>query len=362
MRVLHLLAAGGIGGIETLIRNYAEYSKNENVYLFAYGGGVIADELRAMKEEVLYAPPGVSGNYEKLKWILKSCKELQVDIVVSHHSSPIFKVALMCIKLCMPHIKVFAYAHANALVICGSKSKGYGIYKIIHRFGFGIADGVVAISNAVKESLVRELRVKRDKIYVLPNAIKLPQTIPDIHIFHDKVELIYVGRLVQEKGVQNIINAISFGDLKSKVYLTIVGDGEYRKDLERLACDLGVDKCVQFVGVQRNIQPYLLNADIFIHFPECEEGFGLTVIEAMAHGLLCICSNNGALPELIMDGKNGYLVQAHSSKALYEKIEWILYNKDKCGSYITIRKNAQDDAQKYNFESYTKNLERLLMK
>ena len=362
MRVLHLLASGGIGGIETLIRNYAGYSQNENYFLFAYEGGIIADELAAMNKNVLHAPDGARGSIKILKWILSMCKELKADTIISHHSSPVFKVVLMCVKIMMPHIRVFAYAHANALFICGSEYKGYKIRKAVNRAGFAVADGVIAISNAVKDSLVKALRVKSDKIFVLYNAIELPQVIHPIEAFHEKVKLIYVGRLVREKGVQTLISAISYGDLKNKIHLTIVGDGDYREYLEQLACELQVEQMVDFVGNQRNIHPYLQKADVFIHCPECEEGFGVTVIEAMAHGLLCICSDNGALPELIKDGENGCLVAAHSPQALFDKIKWVINNKDQKRSFAEIRKAAQEYAQKFNFETYTHNLEEYLLK
>lgn len=362
MRVLHLLASGGIGGIETLIRNYAEYSQNENVFLFVYDGGIIADELEAMNQKVVHTPAELNGNIAKLKWILKCCKDFQPQAIITHHSSPIFKVALACVKMRMPQIRRFAYAHANAVDICGVGYKGYEIRRLVHRIGFGAAQGVVAISHAVKDSLITILKVKKEKILVLHNAVALPGEPCLIEAFHEKIRLIYVGRLIPEKGVQTIINALSYGDLKEKVHLTIVGDGGYRSELERLACELHLEKTVDFVGTQRNVHPYLDNADIFVHCPEWEEGFGLTVIEAMGHGLLCVCSDNGALSELIADGENGFHVTAHSPKALSEKIEWILKHNTDTGSFAEIRNNAHRYAQGFNVEMYTQKLEEYLRK
>ena len=65
------------------------------------------------------------------------------------------------------------------------------------------------------------------------------------------------------------------------------------------------------------------NADIFIHPAIWEEGFGITIIEAMARGKLCIASKRGAIPEIISDGVNGLLVESANAKQLAEKIKYV---------------------------------------
>lgn len=57
------------------------------------------------------------------------------------------------------------------------------------------------------------------------------------------------------------------------------------------------------MGTRYNIPELLNDADIFIHMPEWEEGFGITIIEAMAAGVICVCSNNGAISEIINNKK-----------------------------------------------------------
>ena len=360
MRVLHLLAAGGIGGIESLIRNYAEYSQNENIFLFAFSGGVIADELAAMKKEVIHVPEEIHGNFARLKWILTCCKKLRVDAIVSHHSSPIFKIILACSRFFLPGVKKFAYAHANASDIYGYQHKGARLRKLVHRAGFHAADGIIAISGNVKESLIRVFGIKQEKIAVLHNAIKISREKPPIRAFGDKLELIFVGRLIEEKGVQTILKALSLLDLKNMAHLTIVGDGPYRKKLEELSAGLGLNEAVDFVGLKTDVRPFLSRADVFVHSPEWEEGFGITVAEAMAHGLLCVCANHGALPELIEDGRNGFLVEAHSERALAEKLVWVRENAGRRESFRTVRENAQVCAGRFDIAEFAGKLDGLL--
>lgn len=361
MRVLHLLAAGGIGGIETLVKNYAEHSQNENVFLFVYSGGIIADEIAKMGKEVLLVPMEIRGNCAKLRWILKCCKTLQVDVIVSHHSSPIFKIVLAWCSVFLNGVKTIAYAHANAADIIGVHYKGAFLRKLVHYIGFKAADGIVAISGNVKKSLENVFGLSKENIFVLYNAIRIPANLPPLKAFDEKLKLIYIGRLIEEKGVQTILKALSYFHLKDYVHLTIVGDGAYRENLEKLSVELGVNEAVEFVGMQKNVASFLRKADIFVHLPEWEEGFGITVVEAMAYGLLCICANNGALPELIADEENGFLVEAHSACALAEKLVWVRENAERYDSFEKIRKNAQSHACKFDIEKFTQELDTLLM-
>lgn len=362
MRVLHLLASGGIGGIETLMKHYAQYSQNEDIFLFAFSGGVIADELAAMGKEVVHVPLRIHNNFERLKWILKCCRESRADVIVSHHSSPIFKIVLACCSVILPGVKTIAYAHANASDIYGAQYKGAALRRIVHRIGFCAADGIIAISDSVKNSLIRIFGVRPEKVFVLHNAIDISwETLP-IRDFGEKLELIYVGRLIKEKGVQTILKALSYDQLRDRVHLTIVGDGAYRGELEKLTAELDISRSVDFMGLKKDISPFLSRADVFVHSPEWEEGFGITVIEAMAYGTLCICANSGALPEIIINGENGYLVEAHSVQALAEKLIWVMENAGRCESFKKIRKNAQRSVQRFDIREYARQLDEFLMK
>ncbi|MBR5287081.1 MAG: glycosyltransferase [Clostridia bacterium] len=361
MRVLHLLTSGGIGGIETLMRNYAGYSQHENVFLFVYSGGVIADEIAAMNKEVLYVPAELRGNAARLKWIMNRLKTLRLDVIVSHHSSPIFKLVLACSRVLLPGVKLVAYAHANAADIIAAHEKGASIRKLVHYIGFKSAHGIIAISGSVQKSLEHVLGINKKNVYVLYNAVSIPEVLPPVNAFSEKPEVVYVGRLIREKGVQTILSALAHDGLYKNMHLTVVGDGPYREQLEALAAELGVSQAVDFVGLQHDITPFLLKADIFVHAPEWEEGFGITVVEAMAYGLLCICTNNGALPELISDEENGFLVEAHSASALAQKLAWVKANAASQQSFETIRKNAQKAAGGFNAQKYARELDAYLM-
>ena len=97
--------------------------------------------------------------------------------------------------------------------------------------------------------------------------------------------------------------------LKEKDFeFQIIGDGPYKTKLESLVKEQHLENKVVFLGTRYDVSQLLEKADIFVHVPIIEEGFGITIVEAMASGKLCICSNSGAISEIIENDGNGFLV------------------------------------------------------
>jgi glycosyltransferase involved in cell wall biosynthesis len=218
---------------------------------------------------------------------------------------------------------------------------------------------IIAISNFVKESVIECFHVSKEKINVIYNGvntdrfirIKLPENRNTI------VEIIYIGRLYKEKGVQNILKALSRLDIN--YYFRIVGDGLYRDKLEDITEQYNLKDKVEFCGKRTNVPELLWQSDIFIHMPDLEEGFGISVIEAMAAGKVCIVANSGAMSEIITDGVNGFMVEKGNIQELSEKINEVAVqiNTDVIKK---IRENAVNRAKDFSIEIFTKQLDDVL--
>ena len=138
-------------------------------------------------------------------------------------------------------------------------------------------------------------------------------------------DIIFVGRLTYVKGVDILIKA--FNEVRKKnnnVSLTIVGDGEEREKLIELSEKLEIRDKVKFVGRQTNVIEWLDKSDIFVYPSIWEEGFGISVVEAMARGCIPITFKRGALPEIIENNKNGILVDEINVEKLASAIEQII--------------------------------------
>ncbi|MCQ8118226.1 glycosyltransferase [Methylomonas rosea] len=151
-----------------------------------------------------------------------------------------------------------------------------------------------------------------------------------------KTILLFVGRLVEKKGVADLIAAVSGlpNDLLGRVELWIIGDGALRNKLRALAVEYKIDEQVVFYGKLPNISlpDYYAAADIFIAPSIVDaqgdtEGQGVILLEAMASGSAVISTRTGGIAEIIEHGKTGLLVEPKQVKSLSDAIKQLLLDE-----------------------------------
>lgn len=360
MKVLHLMVSGRAGGIESLLRDYVLYSGHENLFVFAWAGGPVAEQIEKSGCKVFLMNKPEEGSRSVCTRILRICENEKIDAILVHHEAPLLRLAAMFARIRNPKIKVFCYAHSNAVFLCDAKRKsGLAVRKFIYRLTFRKANKALAISQSVKDSLVQYLGIPEGHIEVIYNGAILER------FFHNRragdgkpLKLIYVGRLIEEKGVQTILQSLS--RLKDVDYrFAVVGDGDYREPLQTLAKTLGIEGSVEFLGTRSDVPELLAQADVFVHLPECEEGFGIAVVEAMASGLICVCGDRGALPEIVEDGVNGFIIKNSDPETLAGVIRSISQQPDSA-YYGNIRANAVEAAKKFSIEAFARKLDAVI--
>lgn len=357
MNVMHLLATAGTGGIESLCKDYSHYSSNNNIFVVMWGkngasansirqdGGVII-ELDSKKKDIINAFHNLS----------KIVKFYSIEVVVVHHASPIIHIYMQLLKCHYRYLKTIAYAHGSAEDMCRHNDpNGLFIRKIILKASLKRSTKVIAISKDVKNSLIDYLRIPEDHISVIYNGIDTSRFTTNIQKdLHYPAKLIYVGRLIKEKGVQLTLEALSNLPKELKWTFDVIGDGSYRKELEQQVNALELTDQVHFMGNCGNVPELLKEHDVFIHMPEWDEGFGITIIEAMAAGLLCICRAKGGIPEIMTNGKNGILV--HSKEELTEVLSDILSRSDEY-HVVKLRENAVIRAKDFDIRQFSEHLD-----
>lgn len=313
MNILHLLVSGGTGGIETLCKEYALRSRNRNIIICLWGSGVISEEMEKAGITVLdrtFSKKDVVGT---MRYLLEICKQYDIDVIVTQHESPILHFYMNAIHFMRPKIKTIAYAHSNAVDMCEEKRKrGLAFRKSELRYSFDHANVDIAISNSVKDSLYKELKLKRNRVEVVYNGVDLEKFHLGSYKKNNAFTFIYVGRLIEEKGVQNTIKALSMLPKSLPWRLWIVGEGSYKSTLEK-----------------------------------------------MAAGKVCLCNDNGAIPEIIQDGNNGFLIPTQDIKATSNKMSEIIRNYDT--PYMReVELNARERARAFSIENYVKTLDNLI--
>lgn len=208
-------------------------------------------------------------------------------------------------------IKGFSYVAHFHLDVQASSKLGF-VFNFYKRALLGpvlrSAKRVVVFSNLQRDLVVNTYKVDQRKIVVIPNGIGedffLPRT--KVNLSKRVPRVLYVGRLVSaQKRVERLIEAVPY--LKNRAEIDLVGDGEDRRELERLAKNLKLTN-VRFHGAKgkQDLINFYKNADVFV-LPSDQEGMPLVLLEAMAAGLPIIGSNVIGIKELIKD--SGLLVE-----------------------------------------------------
>lgn len=249
MKILHILHSAGVGGIEKLCLDIAERRPEDGFY-FIELRGILLEKFRLVNKNIYSFSQQEHAVRKVTAWvrcILELISQYGYDAVIFHHGSPYLWMASRRIKLHRKRLKVFLYAHSDigaSIKKDGTILKWWFRYMIYRRAAKKI-DGVIAISKAVKTGLVDVLPFMKNKIHVNYNGIDLNKFPRRTDIDSGSLCLVYVGRLIEEKGVQNILRA--FADCRDMpVTLDIIGDGAYRKALEDLTFSLGLQDMVHF--------------------------------------------------------------------------------------------------------------------
>ncbi len=197
---------------------------------------------------------------------------------------------------------------------------------------------VIVCSNYMKSEIKGLFQVPDDKIVRIENGVNIDNYRAEYsEEFRKKYAspreniVFYVGRIVREKGIQVLIQAIPqiLHDQPSTKFV-IAGKGPHLDNLKRQASYLGVDDRIFFTGFISDEERNKLYrvADLAV-FPSLYEPFGIVALEAMATETPVIVGNVGGLAEFVEDGVNGLLVEPGNPQQLAGAVNYLLENKKK---------------------------------
>ncbi len=202
-----------------------------------------------------------------------------------------------------------------------------------------MADHIVVASSFTKKSLV-ENGINEDIIKIIPYGVDFDKFNINNRKERNsgKLKLIFVGNIIQRKGVSYLLDAMKI--LKSKnISLTLCG---------RKADNVLLDKYVNSDNItvklnlsHKELAEELNQSDVFV-FPSLVEGFALVILEAMASGLPVITTNNTSGADIIQNEKQGYIVPIRSAEAIAEKIEKFIDDRNHLEMGIEAEKKARE--------------------
>ena len=198
------------------------------------------------------------------------------------------------------------------------------------------ATEVIVNSNYMKNEIQRLFGLPFDKINVIPNGINLSNftgierdyDFRRQYAMDNEKIILYVGRLVYEKGVQHLIAAMpkilsNYNDAK----LIIAGRGGMMDGLRAEASNLGLNDKIYFTGYlnSKQVQKMYKCADVAV-FPSTYEPFGIVALEAMLAGVPTVVSDVGGLDEIVTHGVDGMKSYAGNANSIADSVTALLYD------------------------------------
>ena len=343
MRVLHLTTHLNMGGITIYIYRLIAPLRKLGIETFVLsGGGDYAEKFRKRGATVFELPIRTKSEinpriYLALPELKKIIRENKIDLIHAH--TRVTQVMAFWIQK-MTAVPVVATCH--------------GFYK--RRLGRRLlpawGDRTIAISEGVAGHLENDLKVPKEKIRTVQNGIDLeeidkgyakhvPAVVKKEYGFKEQDPVIgVVARLVQDKGHEYLIDAIRI--LRKEfpaIRLLIVGDGKFRPALQKLVEQLKLTDAVYLLGNIEDVTKPLSAINIFALPATWREGFGLSIVEAMACRKPVIVSNIWALNTLIQNESTGILVEPKKSDVLAAAIAKLL--KDPAKQRVISEKGRQ---------------------
>ena len=279
-------------------------------------------------------------------------KANKIDLLHVHYAIPHAYAAYMAKKMLLDsgiQIPIVTTLHGTDITLVGS----HPFYKPAVTFSINHSDRVTAVSESLKQDTLRLFDIKKN-INVIPNfidteKIKLKGKPCERSLLAEKEEkiLTHISNFRPLKRIMDVISIFEGVQPKIKSKLMMVGEGPEKKRAIQYVNEKGLEEQVLFLGNSNEIDKILCYSDLFL-LPSEKESFGLSALEAMAHGVPIISSDAGGIPEVNKHGKTGYLSKIGDTESMTLNALSLLQNESLHKSF---KRQAEQHAEKFNLET-----------
>ena len=304
-------------------------------------------------------------NYQLLEEAIKLTRDITgIDLVHGHDWLVFWASRVLKHSLQKPLISTIHATEAG---------RNQGIYNDMQRYindiewysGFE-AWKVIVCSHFMKEEVRRLFQLPADKVTVIENGVRpklfqaeYSEEFRSSFASPEEDLIFYIGRIVREKGIQVLIQALDelLKDNPS-TKLVIGGKGHFVEDLKRQAGYLGISDRIFFTGfISDEERNKLYQAAQVAVFPSLYEPFGIVALEGMAAGTPTIVSDVGGMSEVVENGVNGIKVEPNNPHKLSEAIKYVLNNKGEAQEMAV--RASELVSEKYDWNKIAKKTEKV---
>ncbi|HBI02822.1 MAG TPA: polysaccharide pyruvyl transferase CsaB [Paenibacillaceae bacterium] len=332
MKVIHVIGGGEFGGAEQHILELLDIIKTKSTEpkVICFYQEAFAQELKKREIPVFVVDRFGKADIRTIKQLRTIFKQEHPAIIHTHGVRANFLGRLAAHNLGIPIIttihSVLRYDYPSPL--------HYFIASRMEFFTRKWNQHYIAISQSIKQILLNE-GIKSDKISLIHHGINMDA----FHILEEQSKIRQtlglpehafvvgtVSRLVPIKGLNDLIEALAIISEKiPNLHWLAVGDGPEREVLEQLARSKGIEENVHFIGFRKDVPRCLKALDVYVS-TSYSEGFGLSVIEAMAAKVPVISTPVGGISDFLIDRVNGLAVPSNRPDEIARSIMYLYEN------------------------------------
>ncbi|MCP4724523.1 MAG: N-acetyl-alpha-D-glucosaminyl L-malate synthase BshA [bacterium] len=294
--------------------------------LHSFEGQIYFHEVKVVTYPLFEHQPYALNLAAKMSEVIKYNK---LDILHVHYAIPHAISAYLAKQLTGGGVKIITTLHGTDITVVGSDPA----FLPVTEFGIEQSDGVTSVSKALYKSTMKEFKITKP-IEVIHNFIDTdefsrrpnPELKKRIAPNGEKI-LVHISNFRPVKRVDEIVRLFARIQKELPSKLMLIGDGPERGKAEQSCRDLGICDHTVFLGKQNAIPDYLSIADLLVCASE-NESFGMTILEAMSCGVPVVAYKIGGIPEIIRDGKQGYMVPNDDADSFVESCVSILSDDD----------------------------------
>lgn len=350
MKIMLVIGTLSFGGAERVMANLSNYLSLKHEILLCT---LFEREIAYNIEHRVRVKQGLVSNGNKLTAlgnIRKTVKEYQPDIILSFLTQ--INIITIISTLGM-HIPVVVSERNDPKYEPQQK-----VRKLLRRIFYPFAHGYVFQTNEAKNFFPPNIQ---DRSTVISNPVFIENEIKKVEFSKRKKEFVAVGRLTAQKNYPLLIKAFSkIIKLHPEYKLKIYGVGELEKKLQKMIEEVDAKENIFLMGTSQTLHLDILDSYGFI-MTSNHEGLPNALLEAMALGLCCICTDCpcGGPREIIQHGENGILVPVEDEKKLVDAIDQVIRDKsyaEKLGAA------AQKSKEKFSIQTIGSQWEEYLKK
>ena len=365
MKILEFITPSNIGGAENYVVNLSKKFIEKGHEVFILSSVVDNNKNPDLSVEQFLSKSGLPFKTIRTGFKYNPFTILRVAYFIKKNKFDIVHTHLSKANL--------IGALASKIAKKKSISTAHGLNK---KAQYKYCDYVICVSNAVRENLISQ-GMDETKLGVIYNGIDISKFNPEAEGLPARKEYAFsaelgnnnhddtgnslkpfnigvIARLSKEKGVDLFIEAAKFVLIKiPNAKFFIAGTGSLKEALIKRAKDLNIYNSIYFVGfIGDNLVSFLNELDVVV-VPSLKEALSFVLLESMSMKKIVIVSDAGGMPEVVEDGKNGFVVKKGDINAIYQKLIFVYNNRsglnelaDSAAKTIKERFNIENCADK----------------